>query len=179
MDGPKVLIRVSLVLAAATLSWGVDLAQTASGVFRILSVYEKRDGMRNVLIGFVGLVLLPGLCPAADKMELKNESERINYSVGYQIGGDFKSQGVELNPEMLGPGDQDALNKNEPLLSPEQMNATLVNLKKKLVADQQVTARQAERGISCRERQEGRCRGPPERCAVQGAQGWRQEESRP
>ena len=100
--------------------------------------------MRNVLIGFIGLVLLPGLCLAADKMELKSESERINYSVGYQIGGDFKSLGVELNPELLVQGIQDALKKNEPLLSPEQMNSTLVNLKKKLVADQQVTTRRAD-----------------------------------
>ena len=100
--------------------------------------------MKNVLMGFMGLVLLPGVCLAADKMELKNETDRINYSVGYQIGGDFKSQGVELNPEVLVQGIQDALKKNEPLLSQEQMNATLVDLKKKLVTHQQVMGKQAD-----------------------------------
>ena len=109
-----------------------------------LLVFEKRDGMKNVLIGIIGLVLLPGVCLAADKMELKSEADRINYSVGYQIGGDFKSQGVELNPEVLVQGIQDALKKNEPLLSQEQMNATLVDLKKKLVTHQQVIAKQAD-----------------------------------
>lgn len=91
----------------------------------------------NVLIGLLGLVLLPGVCPASDRVELKNETEKINYSVGYQIGGDFKAQNVALTPDALVQGIRDALNKNEPLLSQEQMNSTLMNLKKKIVVDQQ------------------------------------------
>ena len=93
--------------------------------------------MKKSIAGFIGLLLLPGLCSAAEKKELKTDTEKINYSVGYQIGGDFKSQGVELDPDALVQGIQDAINKNKPLLSQEQMNATLVQLKKKIVADQQ------------------------------------------
>jgi FKBP-type peptidyl-prolyl cis-trans isomerase FklB len=100
--------------------------------------------MKNVFIKIIGLVLLPGVCLAADKMELKSEAERISYSVGYQIGGDFKSQGVELNPEVLIQGIQDALKTNEPLLSREKMNAILVDLKKKILIHQQVMAKQAD-----------------------------------
>jgi FKBP-type peptidyl-prolyl cis-trans isomerase FklB len=99
--------------------------------------------MKNALMGFIGLLLLSGLCQAADKKELKNETEKINYSVGYQIGSDFKAQGVELAPDALVQGIQDALKKKEPLLSQEQMNATLVDLKKKIVADQQEVKRKA------------------------------------
>jgi len=40
-------------------------------------------------------------------------------------------------------GIRDALKKNEPLLSREQMNTTLVNLKKKIVADQQQSDKKA------------------------------------
>jgi FKBP-type peptidyl-prolyl cis-trans isomerase FklB len=94
-------------------------------------------------IGLLALVLVPGVCPAAGKAELKTETERINYSVGYQIGGDFKAQGVELTPDVLVQGIRDALNKNEPLLSQEQMNSTLISLKKKVVADQQQQEKQA------------------------------------
>ncbi|OGW36725.1 MAG: peptidylprolyl isomerase, partial [Nitrospirae bacterium GWC2_56_14] len=97
--------------------------------------------MKNAFMGFIGLLLLSGLCQAAEKKELKNETEKINYSVGYQIGGDFKSQGVELDPDALVQGIQDALKKNKPLLSQELMNATLVDLKKKIVADQQSAAK--------------------------------------
>ena len=97
----------------------------------------------TVLTGFFGFVLLPFVCLAADKVELKNDVDRINYSVGYQIGGDFKAQGVELNPEALVQGIQDALKKNDPLMSREQMNTTLVNLKNKITADQQTAQKQA------------------------------------
>jgi FKBP-type peptidyl-prolyl cis-trans isomerase FklB len=99
--------------------------------------------MKSILIGFLALVLLSGVCFAADKKEFKNETERINYSVGYQIGGDFKSQGVELDPEALVQGIRDALKKNEPLLSQEQMNTILVNLKKKILVDQQESNKKA------------------------------------
>ncbi len=99
--------------------------------------------MKRVLVGFIGMVLLPVVCLAADKVELKNETEKINYSVGYQIGGDFRRQGMELNSEILAQGIRDALENADPLMPPEQMKATLVNLKKKLLADQQVTAKQA------------------------------------
>jgi FKBP-type peptidyl-prolyl cis-trans isomerase FklB len=99
--------------------------------------------MKCIPIGFLGLILLPVVCTAAGLMELKSESEKINYSLGYQIGGDFKAQGVDLTPEILVQGIRDALNKNQPLLPQEQMNATLISLKKKVVADQQLKDKQA------------------------------------
>ena len=77
------------------------------------------------------------ICSAAGKMDLNSEKDRINYSVGYQIGGDFRKQGVELNPEVLVRGIRDALNNDAPQLSQDQMNATLTDLKKKIGADQQ------------------------------------------
>lgn len=103
---------------------------------------EKKRGLKSAVLGFLSLVLLPCVCLAADKAKL-SETEKINYSVGYQIGGDFKAQGVELAPDVLVRGIQDALNKNEPLLSQEQMNTTLIGLKKKVVADQQRLEKQA------------------------------------
>ena len=99
--------------------------------------------MQKYIAAFLGLLLLSGLGLAAEKKELKNETERINYSVGYQIGGDFVSQGVELDPDALVQGMQTAIKKNKPLLSQEQMNATLVQLKKKIVADQQSAEKKA------------------------------------
>jgi FKBP-type peptidyl-prolyl cis-trans isomerase FklB len=99
--------------------------------------------MKNVLFSVIGLVLMPGVGLTADKVELKNEFDNINYSVGYQIGGDFKAQGVELNPELLVQGVRDAINKNTPLLSQEQMNTTLGDLKKKIVTDQKAQEKQA------------------------------------
>ncbi len=69
---------------------------------------------------------------------LENDNAKINYSVGYQIGGDFKHQNVEMNAQALVKGIEDALNKTTPLLSKPQMRTTLVDLKKKIIALQKV-----------------------------------------
>lgn len=96
----------------------------------------ERITMRKVVAGFFGIILLVAASPAAAGDELKDEAERINYSVGYQIGGDFKSQGVDLRPDLLVRGIRDALNNSAPLLSGKEMDATLIGLKKKIVAEQ-------------------------------------------
>lgn len=100
--------------------------------------------MKKVLMVCLGIILTSGMSLAAEKIEFKNEMDRINYSIGYQIGGDFQKQQWELKPEILNRGISDAVNKSAPLLSQSQMNATLVDMKKKLVADQQLKSRQAD-----------------------------------
>ena len=55
--------------------------------------------MRLFLTFFVGVSLIGAPCLAEDMANLGNEKAKVNYSVGYQIGDDFKRQGVEINPE--------------------------------------------------------------------------------
>jgi FKBP-type peptidyl-prolyl cis-trans isomerase FklB len=93
--------------------------------------------MRTIGWGLIiSMVLFLGVGFAAEKPEMKGENDRVSYSVGYQVGGDFKRQGVELNPDLLVKGIQDALAESKPLMTPEEMRKTLVDLKKKIVADQ-------------------------------------------
>jgi len=106
--------------------------------------YGKSGVMKSLLIGTLGLLLIPGVGLAADKAALKTETGKINYSVGYQIGGDFKVQGVELDPEALVQGIQDAIKQNKPKLTQDEMNSLLVGLKKKIMAEQQLKEKQAK-----------------------------------
>ena len=82
------------------------------------------------------VAFLSGICLAGETPELNDEKEKINYSLGYQIGGDFKRQGVQLAPDLLVKGIQDAVGGAEPRLSPQEMRKTLVELKKKVEADE-------------------------------------------
>ena len=100
--------------------------------------------MKKILMGCICAALIPGICLAEGKVDPTNETERMNYSVGYQIGGDFQRQGWKLNPELVTRGIRDAIEKADPLLTPEQMNATLAGMKKKVVADQKEASRQAD-----------------------------------
>ncbi|MGW8285369.1 MAG: FKBP-type peptidyl-prolyl cis-trans isomerase [Candidatus Deferrimicrobiaceae bacterium] len=93
--------------------------------------------MRKIAVHVVLVVVfLSGVCLAGDKPEIKDEKGKINYSVGYQIGGDFKRQGIDLEPDLIVKGIQDALAESKPLMTPQEMRKTLVDLKKKIVADQ-------------------------------------------
>lgn len=73
---------------------------------------------------------------AAEKLDFQDETTRVNYSLGYQIGGDFKRQNVEMDAEAVVQGIRDALNDAEPQMPPAEMRATLTELKRKVVAEQ-------------------------------------------
>jgi len=84
------------------------------------------------IVVVIGFMITP--CLAEELSDLGHEKARVNYSVGYQIGEDFKRQGVEINPEMLVKGIQDALSGQTPLMSAEDQRAALVNLQRKVDA---------------------------------------------
>jgi len=107
--------------------------------------------MKVILRAVFVVAFFSGVCLADEKPELKGEKEKISYSIGYQIGGDFKRQGVELAPDLLVKGIQDATGGAEPRLSPQEMRKTLVDLKMKVEADER--KRQSE--IAEKNRAEG------------------------
>ena len=92
--------------------------------------------MKQVLIVALSFALLSGVCLAGDKLDMADEKVRLSYSVGYQVGGDFLRQGTDINPELLLKGVQDALLGKEPLMTPQEMRTTLVDLQKKVAAVQ-------------------------------------------
>jgi len=92
--------------------------------------------MKYPVIAVLITLLASGPCTAAENAALSDPNERINYSLGYQIGGDLKRQRVEVNREALLQGIEDAVNAAEPRMSRQEMQATLVELKHKVVAVQ-------------------------------------------
>ena len=77
-----------------------------------------------------------GTALAVEPLNFEDETTRINYSLGYQIGGDFKRQNVELSAEAVVQGIDDALSDAEPKMSPEEIRTTLTQLKQKIVTEQ-------------------------------------------
>lgn len=75
---------------------------------------------------------------AAEPVETASERDQISYSLGFQIGGDFKRQGLDINAAAVVRGINDALTNAPPLLDEKTMRATLVDLKRKVVELQQV-----------------------------------------
>ena len=82
------------------------------------------------------VVLLSGLFSAGESPALETQKEKLSYSVGYQVGGDFVRQGKDINPDVLLKGVQDAMAGNAPLMSAEEMRTTLTNLQKSILEGQ-------------------------------------------
>ncbi len=68
-----------------------------------------------------------------DDVELTSEIDRTSYALGYQIGGDFQRQRLDVNEEALVRGMEDAMNGASALMSLEAMHSTLIELKRKVV----------------------------------------------
>ena len=79
----------------------------------------------KVLLALPMLGLLGGVCSAAEPLKLETENEKINYSVGYQLGGDFKRQEVDIKSDMLIQGIEDAISGGKPLLDDQEQRATI------------------------------------------------------
>jgi len=92
------------------------------------------------------LALVSALALAEEPLELEDENARINYSVGYQVGGDFKRQGREIDLDILVRGVADAIVGVEPLMTPREMRKELTELQKKVMAARKARAEEAAAG---------------------------------
>ena len=63
---------------------------------------------------------------------LKDDAAKLNYSVGYQIGSDFKQQEFEVRPEAVLKGIEDAISGNKGLMSKAEMRQTMADVGKKV-----------------------------------------------
>jgi FKBP-type peptidyl-prolyl cis-trans isomerase FklB len=99
--------------------------------------------MKKLFAALICVGLFVGVSKAEEKQVLKDQNDRTSYSIGYQIGGDLKRQGVGVNPELMVKGVQDAMGGKEPLMTLEEMQKELVVLKQRIVAAQQEEQKKA------------------------------------
>jgi len=99
--------------------------------------------MRGSLsIAALSLAVASAAAPAEEAVKLDDENARINYGVGYQVGGDFKRQGVDLDPEIVTKGIEDALSGAKPAMTPTEMRKELAAVQQRVVAKRQARAQQ-------------------------------------
>lgn len=101
---------------------------------------------RTILI----TALLTNSC-FAGAVDLSGAQSRLSYSIGNQIGGDFKRQGIDIEPQIVLQGIQDAMEGVAPAMSEEEMQSTLVALQKSVIESQkkkvaEVAAKNLEAG---------------------------------
>lgn len=86
--------------------------------------------MRKTGLSIVLLLLTLPVANAEQNMR-HDQDAMLNYSIGYQVGNDFRLQEFELRPEMVIKGIEDAVNKSSPAMTPAQMRQSMAELGKR------------------------------------------------
>ena len=71
---------------------------------------------------------------ATDVQAPKTEMDKLSYSIGTDLGKNFKKQGIEINPGMMAKGIQDGMTGGTLLLTEQQMKDVLNQFQKELMA---------------------------------------------
>jgi len=90
--------------------------------------------MKHLFFVLLGSVLSVAVCLADEDFPFQEEKDRISYSIGYQVGGDFRNQEIDIRPDILVRGIQDAIVGSEPQMTPEEMRTTLISLQQEVSA---------------------------------------------
>jgi len=78
-----------------------------------------------------------GLNAAEKQPELISELRKESYSLGYQFGGNLKSQALDIDLDVIMAGIRDAYKGNAPKLTPAEMKELVGDLKRKVWTAQQ------------------------------------------
>ena len=92
--------------------------------------------MKLRVIVALGILFLVSQVNAQEKVVLKNQKEKISYGIGLNIGrnlgSDLKKQSIDIDPNIVAKGLQDALSGANPLLSNEEIQETMVAFQKEM-----------------------------------------------
>ena len=96
--------------------------------------------MKLKVIVVLGILFLVSQVNAQEKLVLKNQKEKVSYIIGMDIGGNLKRQSVDVDPNILAKGIQDALAGTKPVLSQEEIQETM------MAFDKEMKEKQKQRG---------------------------------
>jgi len=75
--------------------------------------------------------------PTASTPKLNVDKAKVSYSIGLDLGQNFKTQGIDVDPAMLERGLKDGMTGAKPMYSQQEMAATLMDFQKQLLAKRQ------------------------------------------
>ncbi len=92
--------------------------------------------MRLIAATIMGLAISStvGATDAASATLLTSEMDKLSYSIGADLGKNFKNQGIEINPAAMAKGLEDGASNKTLLLTDQQMQDVLNQFQKELMA---------------------------------------------
>ncbi|HCD9490600.1 TPA: macrophage infectivity potentiator Mip [Legionella pneumophila] len=89
--------------------------------------------MKLVTAAVMGLAMSTAMA-ATDATSLATDKDKLSYSIGADLGKNFKNQGIDVNPEAMAKGMQDAMSSAQLALTEQQMKDVLNKFQKDLMA---------------------------------------------
>lgn len=89
--------------------------------------------MKLVTAAVFGLAMSTAMA-ATDATSLATDKDKLSYSIGADLGKNFKNQGIDVSPEALAKGMQDAMSGAQLALTDQQMKDVLNKFQKDLMA---------------------------------------------
>ncbi|MFA6545550.1 MAG: FKBP-type peptidyl-prolyl cis-trans isomerase N-terminal domain-containing protein, partial [Limisphaerales bacterium] len=80
----------------------------------------------------------PSPAPSAPdtKMTIKDDKDKVSYSIGLNIGKSMKQEGLEINPDALAAAMKDVFAGAKPQLTDEEIQTVMQEFQKKMMARQ-------------------------------------------
>ena len=96
---------------------------------------------RRLAVGMCAMLALSGAAFAADAPELKDDKEKLSYSIGMDIGGNLKRGSVEVDPDILAKGLKDSYGGGKTLLTEDEARQAIMAFQQAQKAKQAETMR--------------------------------------
>lgn len=101
-----------------------------------------RKMMKQACI-FVVAISLASAASAQERAPLKEEKDKVSYSIGLDIGNTFKKQNMDLDLDILISGMRDAIGGAKPLMTEEEVKQTMTAFSKTMVEKQAAQRKEA------------------------------------
>lgn len=89
--------------------------------------------MKMKLVAAAAMGLAVSSTMAANVTTLKTDTDKLSYSIGSDLGKNFKRQGIDINAGAMAQGITDAMGNSKPLMTDEQMKTVLMNFQKNVM----------------------------------------------
>lgn len=85
--------------------------------------------IKLVAAAVMGLMMSSTMA-TANVTALKTDTDKLSYSIGSDLGKNFKRQSIEINPSVMAQGISDAMGSGKSLLTDDQMKEVLTKFQK-------------------------------------------------
>ncbi len=100
----------------------------------VIKVRKKGAKMKFKWIAVLGVLFLAVPLSAEENIVLKDQKDKVSYSIGIDIGNNLKNLKVDMNLDLLVRGIRDVLSETKLLMTEQEIRSTMMAFQKELMA---------------------------------------------